>query len=244
MTPGANLDGDTITLSLTANGQQTQRFTFKRVDDPTVAMADTMTADPADRVVGSPAARLGLRVGHADRDRRLGDRGGRAGRHVPGDPGLGTLRVTRTPRSARAACRTAARIRPRPRSRAAGPRALAMFTEAGRPYSDQITGDGAQRLGLAGRIDVNAMLMADPSRLVVMSLSAAHARRRSDPPGLPARRADLGRPFLHARRRHRHDDRAVRGGGRRLSARVIGSAGGEATNARQIAEGQELVVTS
>ena len=54
---------------------------------------------------------------------------------------------------------------------------LPFFLDASTPHTGAITSIGAQSVGLAGRIAVNASLLADPSKLVVFLDFAAHARR-------------------------------------------------------------------
>ena len=44
---------------------------------------------------------------------------------------------------------------------------LAVFTDAGSPYTGAITGSGSELTGLAGRIEVNPALLANPSALTV-----------------------------------------------------------------------------
>jgi flagellar hook-associated protein 1 FlgK len=48
---------------------------------------------------------------------------------------------------------------------------LPFFLDANTPYTGAITGVGSQSVGLAGRMVVNAGLVADPSRLVVYQTS-------------------------------------------------------------------------
>jgi flagellar hook-associated protein 1 FlgK len=48
-----------------------------------------------------------------------------------------------------------------------GVSALPFFTDASTAYTGKITSAGAQSVGLAGRLVVNAALLADPSKLVV-----------------------------------------------------------------------------
>ena len=52
-------------------------------------------------------------------------------------------------------------------SLASGNPQLAVFTDAGSPYTGAITGSGSELTGLAGRIQVNAALLANPSALTV-----------------------------------------------------------------------------
>jgi flagellar hook-associated protein 1 FlgK len=60
---------------------------------------------------------------------------------------------------------------------------LPLFTDRATLYTGAITGTGSQITGLAGRISVNAALLADPSKLTVYSTSpptAAGDTTRSD----------------------------------------------------------------
>jgi len=54
-----------------------------------------------------------------------------------------------------------------------GGAALPMFTDGSSAYSGAITAGGNQSLGYAGRITVNAALVADPSKLVLYQSSTA-----------------------------------------------------------------------
>jgi flagellar hook-associated protein 1 FlgK len=60
---------------------------------------------------------------------------------------------------------------------------LPLFTDNGVPFSGAITANGLQQTGLAGRISVNNALIGDPSRTIVYStnpLTAAGDTTRSD----------------------------------------------------------------
>jgi flagellar hook-associated protein 1 FlgK len=46
---------------------------------------------------------------------------------------------------------------------------LPLFTDAGSPYTGAITGSGSEMTGLAGRIEVNSALLANPANLSVFS---------------------------------------------------------------------------
>jgi flagellar hook-associated protein 1 FlgK len=52
-----------------------------------------------------------------------------------------------------------------------GSPALPFFLDGAQPYSGALTAFGSQSLGFAGRITLNAALLADPSRLVVYQTS-------------------------------------------------------------------------
>jgi flagellar hook-associated protein 1 FlgK len=50
---------------------------------------------------------------------------------------------------------------------------LPLFVDNGVPYTGAITGTGSQQTGLAARISVNNLLLADPSRMIVYGTSPA-----------------------------------------------------------------------
>jgi flagellar hook-associated protein 1 FlgK len=54
---------------------------------------------------------------------------------------------------------------------ASGVPQLPFFLDANFPYTGAITGNGSEMTGLAGRITVNSALVADPSKLVVYNTS-------------------------------------------------------------------------
>jgi len=60
---------------------------------------------------------------------------------------------------------------------------LPLFTDNGVPFTGAITANGSQQTGLAGRISINNALLGDPSRTIVYStspLTAAADTTRSD----------------------------------------------------------------
>ena len=60
---------------------------------------------------------------------------------------------------------------------------LPLFTDNGVPYTGAITANGSQKIGLAGRISVNTALLGDPSRTIIYStnpLTASGDTTRSD----------------------------------------------------------------
>ena len=55
---------------------------------------------------------------------------------------------------------------------------LPLFTDSGSPYTGAITSSGSEMTGLAGRIEVNPALLANPANLTVYSTNPADAGRR------------------------------------------------------------------
>jgi flagellar hook-associated protein 1 FlgK len=119
---------------------------------------------------------------------------------------------------------------------------LPFFTDAAAPYTSAITSTGSQSVGLAGRLVVNAQLVADPSKLVVFQtgVSAGDPTRPNfilsrllDAPVTFSPKTGIGSaasPFTGS-----------------LSAflrQTISVQGEAAQNATNLATGQEVVVNS
>ena len=84
-----------------------------------------------------------------------------------------TLRVTDN--GSGASTMTAASVTTTTSSLASGNPQLPLFTDGNSLYTGSITASGSQMTGLAGRISVNAALLADPSKMSVYSTSPTTA---------------------------------------------------------------------
>jgi flagellar hook-associated protein 1 FlgK len=153
-------NGNPINLTYTDQPSGTQhRVTIVRVDDPSaLPLAATATADPNDQVigvdfsggVGSVAAQIGAALGGTLQFSAVG------GKLRVLDDGAGhTVDV-----NALSATQTATGL-------ADGTPAFALFTDGANPFTGAITGVGDQTRGFASRITVNAALLNDPSKLVL-----------------------------------------------------------------------------
>lgn len=158
-------DGNSVRISYTDNATGAQRtLTLMRVDDASVLpLQDSVTADPNDRVVGldfaggmgSIISQIVAQVGGslqfsnpAGNTLRILDDG------VAGQFDIGAVAATATATSL-----------------TGGTAELPFFLDGTLPYTGAIDAVGPQAVGFAGRITVNAALLADPSRLVVYSTS-------------------------------------------------------------------------
>jgi flagellar hook-associated protein 1 FlgK len=156
----------------------THNLSIMRVDDPSVLpLGNSATLDPNDEVLGVDfSAGLGSVIS------QLNAALGASANLQFSNPSGTTLRVL----DDGAVNRTdvlAASVTTTMSSLTSGNAELPFFTDNGVPFSGAITANGLQQTGLAGRIGVNNALLADPSRTIVYStnpLTAAGDTTRSD----------------------------------------------------------------
>jgi flagellar hook-associated protein 1 FlgK len=154
--------GNTFEVAYTDSLTNTQRYvTFMRVDDPAaLPLPDTATSRPNDRVVGLDFSG-GMASVIAQVNAALGATGLQAS-----NPAGTTLRLlddgasNKVDLNALSATETVTSL-------TGGTPELPLFLDASAPYTGAISGMGSQRIGLAGRISINAGVLNDPSRLVV-----------------------------------------------------------------------------
>jgi len=153
--------GNTVNLTYTDKATGTSHtVTVVRVDDPAaLPLADSATADPNDKVIGvnfsaglaSVVAQLNSALGSSHLT--FSNPAGTTLRMV--DDGSNNISITAGSATATATTLTG------------GSAEMPFFLDAASPYTGAITSGGPESLGLAGRITVNPLLLADPSRLVV-----------------------------------------------------------------------------
>ena len=158
------LNGNQINLTYTDAGTGTQHnVSIVRVDDPSALPLDnSATADPNDEVFG-----VDFSGGMASVVSALNAKFGSAGLtfsnsgstlQAVDDGGVTStmngLSTTQTETSL-----------------ANGDAAFPMFVDGSAPYTGAITSAGSQSAGFAGRIAVNSLLVADPSKLVLYDTS-------------------------------------------------------------------------
>ncbi len=159
--------GNVVRLTYTDSTGTQRNVSIIRVDDPNaLPLKDTATIDPNDKVIGvdfsggmsSVVSQLNAALGGANI--QFSNPAGSTLRVV--DDGAGGLSDV-----------NAASVTTTATSLTGGGPQIALFTDGGRPYTGAITASGSQQTGLAGRITVNAGLLADSSRLIVYSTSPA-----------------------------------------------------------------------
>lgn len=228
------LAGNRINLTYTDSltGQQ-HRVSIVRVDEPgALPLSNDATADPGDEVIGvdfsgglaSVAAQLNARfngrvnVSATGSTLRFLDDG--AGNNSSVDAVSAT--VTRTSLN--------------------GGVELPLFTDAATPYSGAITANGSQITGLASRIAVNSQVLADPSKLVLFQPGTA-AGDSTRPNFILSRLVDSSSTFS-AKAGIGSVSSPFTGSISSYLRQVISVQGENASNASNLAAGQEVVVNA
>lgn len=159
------LPGNSVNLTYTDTATNTQRqVTIVRVDDP--AALPLPNNGPANtQTIG-----INFSAGAASVAAQLNAALGGAGLSFS-NPAGSTLRVLNT--AAATATVNAASTTTTSTALTGSGAQLAVFTDGSSAYSGTIAAGGSQLTGLAGRITVNASLLADPTKLSVYSTSPA-----------------------------------------------------------------------
>lgn len=231
--------GNTIHLTYTDTVTGTQhQVSIVRVDDPSVLpLSNATTADPRDTVIG-----IDFSGGMASAVTQLNAALGGANLTFS-NPAGSTLRVL-DDGAAGLSDVDAASVTTTATSLTGGTAQLPLFTDGGMIYTGATTAVGAQQTGFAARISVNIGVLADPSRLIVSSTA----------PLTPA--GDTTRPdFLFAQLTNGSftyspgtgigsSQSPYRGTLVNFIQQMIGTQGDAAVAAKQLADGQNVVLNT
>jgi flagellar hook-associated protein 1 len=158
------LPGNTINLTYTDSATNTQhQLSIVRVDDPAALPLSNLGANPNNQVIG-----VNFSGGMASVISQLNGVLGAANLQFS-NPSGSVLRVLDNGTSS--ATVNAASVTTTVSTLAGGSAQLPVFTDGNLLYTGSITRNGSQQTGLAGRITVNAALLADPSKMTVYSTS-------------------------------------------------------------------------
>jgi flagellar hook-associated protein 1 len=156
---GNMLAGNMTTITYTDASNVQHTINVIRVDDPSaLPLSNSATTDPNDTVVGADFS-----GGMASVVSQLNTALGATGLQFSNpsgttlevlDSGPGTITVN-------SVATTTTQTSP-----SGGSAALPLFVDGTTPYTGAITASGSQSVGIAGRIQVNSALIADPSGLV------------------------------------------------------------------------------
>ena len=163
---GSLSNGNTIQVSYTDASNVQHNITIVRVDDPSaLPLSNSATPDPNDTVIG-----VNFSGGPAAVAAQLNTALGATGLQFSNPTGT-TLEVLNG--GAATITVNAASTTTTATSLTGGSGALPLFTDGTTPFTDAITGAGAESVGYAGRITVNSAVVADPSTLVNYQASTA-----------------------------------------------------------------------
>ena len=158
------LPGNTVNFTYTDKSTNTQhQVTIVRVDDPTALPLPNTGGNPNNPVIG-----VNFTGGMASVVSQLTSALGTANVQFS-NPAGSTLRVVDN--GTNTATVNAASVTATVSSLTGGSAQLPVFTDGSQLYTGVIRGTGVQQTGLAGRITVNAALVADPSKFTVYSTS-------------------------------------------------------------------------
>lgn len=158
------LPGNTINFTYTDKATNTQhQVTIVRVDDPTALPLSNPGGNPNNPVIG-----INFSGGMASVVSQLNSALGTTNLQFS-NPAGSTLRVLDN--GTGTATVNTASVTATVSSLTSGSPQMPVFTDGNQLYTGAITGTGTQQTGLAGRIAVNAALVADPSRFTVYSTS-------------------------------------------------------------------------
>jgi len=159
--------GNIVHLTYTDSTNVQRNISIVRVDDPSVLpLSNSATADPNDQVIG-----VDFSAGMPSVISQLNAALGSAGVQFSTAPLPATATTLRMLNTSAATTINAASMTTTATSLTGGGPQLPLFTDGSLAYTGAFTASGSQQVGLAGRITVNAGLLADPSRLVVYNTS-------------------------------------------------------------------------
>jgi flagellar hook-associated protein 1 FlgK len=165
---GGLSDGNKITINYTDSLTNTPRtISLMRVDDPSVLpLSDNATVTPNDKVFGIDFSG-GMGSVMTQITNALG-----GSSLVASNPSGNTLQVL-DDGAGNIVHVTSVSTTTTATSLSSGSGELPFFTDGGTPFTGGITALGSQSIGFAGRISVNAALLADPSKLVAFQSGTA-----------------------------------------------------------------------
>jgi flagellar hook-associated protein 1 FlgK len=153
-------NGNNVKFTYTDSSNKTHNITLVQVDDPSVLpLKNSATNDPNDEVYG-----VDFSQGMGSALTQLSALFGGTGLQFS-NPSGNTLQVGGDAGGAAVVSSASSTITMTDLT--SGNPQLPLFVDNGVPYTGAITGTGSQQTGLAARISVNNLLLADPSRMIV-----------------------------------------------------------------------------
>ena len=226
--------GNVIHLTYTDVGNVQHQLSLVRVDDPSVLpLSNNATTDPNDQVIG-----IDFSAGMASVTSQLNAALGSAGLQFSNtgstlrvlDNGIGTATVN------------AASVTSTTSSLLGGSGEVPLFTDGNGLYTGAITAAGQQSVGLAARIRVNSQLVGDPAKLV--QYNATTPSGDTTRPDFLYQQLTAGKSLYSPSTGFGTSTLPFQATLSNFSQQIASAQGQAADTAKQIADGQDVVLST
>lgn len=227
-------NGNVIHLTYTDTSNVQHQLSLLRVDDPSVLpLSNSATTDPNDQVIG-----IDFSAGIASVTSQLNAALGSAGLQFSNigstlrvlDDGVGTATVN------------AASVTSTTSSLLGGSGEVPLFTDGNSLYSGAITAAGQQSVGLAARIRVNSQIVGDPSKLVQYNATTPSGDTKR--PDFLYQQLTAGKSLYPASTGFGTSATPFQATLSNFSQQIASAQGQAADTAKQIADGQDVVLST
>lgn len=226
--------GNVIHLTYTDVGNVQHQLSLVRVDDPSVLpLSNNATTDPNDQVIG-----IDFSAGMASVTSQLNAALGSAGLQFSNtgstlrvlDDGVGTATVN------------AASVTSTTSSLLGGSGEVPLFTDGNSLYTGAITAAGQQSVGLAARIRVNSQIVGDPAKLV--QYNATTPSGDTTRPDFLYQQLTAGKSLYSPSTGFGTSTLPFQATLSNFSQQIASAQGQAADTAKQIADGQDVVLST
>jgi len=226
--------GNVIHLTYTDVGNVQHQLSLVRVDDPSVLpLSNNATTDPNDQVIG-----IDFSAGMASVTSQLNAALGSAGLQFSNagstlrvlDNGVGTATVN------------AASVTSTTSSLLGGSGEVPLFTDGNGLYTGAITAAGQQSVGLAARIRVNSQIIGDPAKLVQYNATTASGDTKR--PDFLYQQLTAGKSLYSPSTGFGTSTLPFQATLSNFSQQIASAQGQAADTAKQIADGQDVVLST
>ncbi|QWG16947.1 flagellar hook-associated protein FlgK [Bradyrhizobium sediminis] len=227
-------NGNVIHLTYTDASNVQHQLSLLRVDDPSVLpLSNSVTTDPNDQVIG-----IDFSAGMASVTSQLNAALGSAGLQFSNvgstlrvlDDGTGTATVN------------AASVTSTTSSLLGGSGEVPLFTDGNSLYTGAITAAGQQSVGLAARIRVNSQIVGDPSKLVQYNATTPSGDTMR--PDFLYQQLTTGKSLYPASTGFGTSATPFQATLSNFSQQIASAQGQAADTAKQIADGQDVVLST
>ncbi len=227
-------NGNVIHLTYTDVGNVQHQLSLVRVNDPSVLpLSNNATTDPNDQVIG-----IDFSAGMASVTSQLNAALGSAGLQFSNtgstlrvlDNGIGTATVN------------AASVTSTTSSLLGGSGEVPLFTDGNNLYTGAITAAGQQSVGLAARIRVNSQIVGDPAKLVQYNATTPSGDTMR--PDFLYRQLTVGKSLYSPSTGFGTSTLPFQATLSNFSQQIASAQGQAADTAKQIADGQDVVLST